>query len=429
MDGGRAQDEMACGGGFELLRDFVRNHIFERFPTVFGAAIGAASVALFAWAAALFADPSRVADPALLRAALVATALGAAFIPSLTRLARHHAWASAAEPIVFAAGFSVVTVAAAVVASLFVLTAFALLFAALGLPASAGIWLLRAGSVAGAALAGAALAYGFASHGGGVEVTRHRIELDALPAALAGLRIAHLSDLHIGNGTEGARLEEIVARTNALGADLIALSGDLFDNDAEVLAEGACALAKLAAPLGVYAVLGNHDGFIGSDDVAAALAAHAPGIEVLRGRFVRAGAQPPLYVAGFDDPGHDWRHGDPLPELESLGRTRPSDGPCVLLMHRPDAFERAAALGFALVLSGHFHGGQVALPLAGGRWNAARLLTRYDRGLYREAGAALYVSRGLGFAGPRLRFASRPEIALHELRPTARSLDSRGGLV
>jgi predicted MPP superfamily phosphohydrolase len=86
-------------------------------------------------------------------------------------------------------------------------------------------------------------------------------------------------------------------------------------------------------------------------------------------------------------------------------------------MHRPDAFLRAAELGFALVLSGHFHGGQVALPLAGGRWNAATLLTRFDRGLHRIGKSALYVSRGIGFAGPRLRFASPPEIALHELHP------------
>jgi hypothetical protein len=67
------------------------------------------------------------------------------------------------------------------------------------------------------------------------------------------------------------------------------------------------------------------------------------------------------------------------------------------------------------MLSGHYHGGQVAIPLAGGRFNTARLLTPFDRGLHRIGNAALYVSRGLGFAGPRLRIASRPEIALIEL--------------
>jgi predicted MPP superfamily phosphohydrolase len=400
-----------------LLRDFVRTHLFERFPTVFGASIGAASVALFAWSSALVAGLGSLELRSLLEAVLVATAIGAAAIPSLTRLARHHSWASAVEPVVFAVGFSLVTIATAVVASLVALTLPALLVAALGLSAEMGLWLLSAGSVAAAAVTTGALGWGFASHGGGVEVTHRTIEVEGLHASLAGLRIVHLSDLHIGNGTEGNRLEAIVARANALGADLLVLSGDLFDNDAEVLAEGAAALAQLTAPLGVYAVLGNHDGFIGSDEVAAALAAYAPDMQVLRGRCACLDTEAPLYVAGFDDPGRDWQPGDPIAELEALGAVLSTDGPTLLLMHRPDAFPRAAELGFALVLSGHFHGGQVALPLAGGRWNAARLLTRFDRGLYREGGSALFVSRGIGFAGPRLRFASPPEIALHELVP------------
>jgi predicted MPP superfamily phosphohydrolase len=408
-----------------MLRDFVRNHVFERFPAFFGAAIGASGVVLCAWVAALATDPRALPLAPLLASGLVASAIGAAAIPLLTRLARHHAWASAAEPPVFAVGFSLVTLATGVVASIAVLTCIALLLAALGLPESAGASLLQAGSVAAVAITASALAWGFATHGGGIQTTRLRVEIEGLPDALAGLRIAHLSDLHIGNGTEGARLAEIVARTNALGADLIALSGDLFDNDAEVLHEGASALSALAAPLGVYAVLGNHDGFVGLDDVAAALAEHAPHIELLRGRIAKVAARAPFHVAGFDDPGHDWMPGAALPELDALGAALPADGPTLLLMHRPDAFPRAAEHGFAFVLSGHFHGGQVALPFAGGRWNAATLLTRFDRGLHRAGGAALYVSRGLGFAGPRLRFASAPEIAVHELQPARR--DPRSG--
>jgi predicted MPP superfamily phosphohydrolase len=381
-------------------------------------------VILHAWSSALAAGPQGVSLPWLLGAIALASTLGAAAFPGLLRLARHHTWASAAEPLVFAIGFSFMTLAAVVVGSLGVLTLFGLLLAVLGLPSAAGLWLLRAGSATGAAVAAGALAYGFGTRGGGVEVTRHRLELAGLPAALAGLRVAHLSDLHIGNGTEGARLDAIVEQANALRPDLIVISGDLFDNDADVLDAGAAGLGRLSAPLGVWAVLGNHDGFVGADDVAAALAAHAPGITLLRGRFARLGAAAPLHVAGFDDPGHDWQLGEGLPELEKLGDARPTDGPTLLLMHRPDAFPRAAALGFALVLSGHFHGGQVALPVAGGRWNAARLLTRFDRGLHREGAALLYVSRGLGFAGPRLRFASPPEIAVHELQPAPAHLDT-----
>lgn len=400
-----------------MLRDFLRNHVFERFPAVFGAAIGAAVVFLVAWARLLVAGPVGSELQAFAFAAAVMAALGFVAMPALLRAARHQAWAIAAEPRVFAIGFSLVALAAIVVALVAVLAVVAVLLAAAGVPTGTGLWVLRAGTVTGFAVAASALAYGFSTRGGALAVTRHRVALDGLPAELAGLRIAHLSDLHIGNGTEGARLAEVVATANALGADLIALSGDIFDNDAELLAEGAHALSKLTAPLGVYAVLGNHDGFVGGDEVAAALDLHAPGIELLRGRTVQLAARAPFHVAGFDDPGHDFMPGDTLADLEALAAARATDGPTLLLMHRPDAFPRAAALGFAFVLSGHFHGGQVALPVAGGRWNAATLLTRFDRGLHRSGKSALYVSRGIGFAGPRLRFASPPEIALHELCP------------
>ena len=163
-------------------------------------------------------------------------------------------------------------------------------------------------------------------------------------------------------------------------------------------------------------MLGNHDLFVGADDVASALATHAPGIELLRGRWAVIATPGPLLVAGLDDPGHDWEDdAESLAALEKLAAARPFDAPSILLAHRPEAFPLAAPLGFSLVLSGHYHGGQVAVPLTGGRINTARALTHFDRGLHRSGGAALYVSRGLGFAGPRLRVASRPEIALLEL--------------
>jgi hypothetical protein len=372
-------------------------------------------VLLAAWAIALVAGPAALPIEVLLAAGAIAIAFGGVLMPSLTRLGRHHAWASTAEPAVFAFGFALVVIAATVVVSGAAIAIFALLLAALGLPAQLGMTLFAVGTSAGALVAGGALAWGFATHGGDIEVTERRVEIAGLAPALAGLRIAHLSDLHIGNGTDAARIGEIVARTQATGADLVVVTGDLFDNDAEVVDAGAAALGALRAPLGVYAILGNHDGFVGAAEVAAALAARAPGIALLRGRCVRVPTPAPLWIAGFDDPGHEWKSGEPTPELDALAAQCGTHEPTVLLMHRPDSFPRAAQHGFALVLSGHFHGGQVALPVARGRWNAAKLLTRFDRGLYRHGNASLYVSRGLGFAGPRLRFASRPEIAVIEL--------------
>jgi predicted MPP superfamily phosphohydrolase len=87
----------------------------------------------------------------------------------------------------------------------------------------------------------------------------------------------------------------------------------------------------------------------------------------------------------------------------------------VLLVHRPETFPQAARLGFPLVLAGHTHGGQLALPSVGGRLNLARLVTRYHRGLFRENGSVLYVNRGAGVAGPALRINCPREITTIEL--------------
>jgi len=101
-------------------------------------------------------------------------------------------------------------------------------------------------------------------------------------------------------------------------------------------------------------------------------------------------------------------------EVEGLARVaaaRPVDGPSLLLVHRPEVFEQAARLGFPLVLAGHTHGGQLALPTPGGRYNLARLVTPLTRGLYRSGASVLYVNRGLGFGGPPLRINCPREIA------------------
>jgi predicted MPP superfamily phosphohydrolase len=398
-----------------LLRDLFRNQIFERFLLFFGLAFGVAAALLVAWAIAVWAGPAAIPATALAACGLAAGAFGAWGVPRLAAAARTSDAARRVERPLFAIGFVAIALAATVAGATAAFTALAALLAMTGASAETGLLLFRAGTVVATACMGTALAWGFLVEGRLVTVTQQRVELASLPPELRGLRIAHLSDIHIGNGTE-QRLDAIVARVNALGADLVAITGDLFDNGQDVLASGARSLAALRARLGVFAVLGNHDGFVGADRVAAALAEHAPDIELLRGRWAVVRAPAPLAIAGVDDPGHDWcSDPDALAGLEKLAAARPLEGPALLLVHRPDPFPQAAALGFALVLAGHYHGGQVALPLAGGRFNTARLLTRFDKGLHRIGDAALYVSRGLGFAGPRLRIGSRPEIAVIEL--------------
>jgi hypothetical protein len=247
-------------------------------------------------------------------------------------------------------------------------------------------------------------------------IRKVRIELPDFPPALSGLRIAHVSDIHIGNGYDPVQTARLVEHINGIGADLIAITGDIFDRDPTVIDPTAALLAGLSARLGVYAVLGNHDAYAGKDAVTAAFTAHAPEIRLLRGEIALAATSPRLAIAGIDDPGDEWRvTPEGAQDLESVARKRAGHNPCILLVHRPDVFPEAAAAGFALVLSGHYHGGQIAVPGSRGAANAARLISRYYAGVHAIGASRLHVTRGVGCAGPRLRIACPPEISLIEL--------------
>jgi predicted MPP superfamily phosphohydrolase len=125
-------------------------------------------------------------------------------------------------------------------------------------------------------------------------------------------------------------------------------------------------------------------------------------------------------VAGLEDPGRRWyERGLRYTALEELAARWPGDGPVLLLAHQPEVFDHAAGLGFPLVLAGHTHGGQLALPTPGGHWNLARIVTPLTRGLYRKGGCTLYVNRGLGVGGPSMRFHCSREIATIELAAAA----------
>jgi predicted MPP superfamily phosphohydrolase len=401
-----------------VLRDLLRSVVFERFPASAGLGAGVAQALLVAWAIALWQGPRALRlGPLLLLAVLLATAQAWA-TPRVSRSRGASRAARAGIRLYHALGFASIAIAGVGVACSALLGGVAVLLAATGVPESAGLALFRGGSVAVALAATAGLVWGFGVESRRLEVTRIRVSVRGLDPALRGLRVAHLSDTHIGNGFDAERIAGLVGRVHALDPDLVVITGDLFDHDPAVLEEGARAVGKLRARLGVFAVLGNHDRFTGLEAVASALATHAPELVLLRGGCVRLATAAPLHVAGLDDPGHDWTAaGGRLPALEELAARAPRDGPVILLVHRPDAFPQAAELGFPLVLSGHFHGGQVGIPGLAGRWNAASLFTPFHRGEHRRGDTVLYVSRGLGFAGPRVRIASPPEIGLLELVP------------
>ena len=240
-------------------------------------------------------------------------------------------------------------------------------------------------------------------------VRAREVHVAGLPAAFDGYRIAQISDLHCGPFASGARVGRWVAAVNRLDADLVAVTGDLITSGSAYVATVASALGGLRARDGVYAAMGNHDYFTDGDELARAL--ERAGLTVLRNRGVevaRAGAA--LYVAGVDD---TWTDRD---DMERALAARPAAAPVVLLAHDPALFPDAAARGVDLTLSGHTHGGQVALPGFAKQVNLARVMTRFTTGLYRSGSSILYVNRGLGTTGPPLRLAVRPEIAVITLR-------------
>jgi predicted MPP superfamily phosphohydrolase len=249
-------------------------------------------------------------------------------------------------------------------------------------------------------------------------VERIDVRVRDLPGPLAGLVIAHLSDLHIGRQLRAPQLRRFVERANGLGADIVVVTGDLFDFDPAFIEEGCRELSRLAAPLGVYAVLGNHDTYTGAEAVAQGVE-QLTSIRLLRDEWVwieHGGAR--LALLGVDDPGRGWteRDSESLP-LEELVKRAPVGVPRILLAHRPSYFRQAARLGIDLVLSGHTHGGQICPPPPLEHHNISRLIARWTRGLAEEEGTLLYVSRGLGVAGPPVRLNCPREIGLLRLVP------------
>jgi uncharacterized protein len=251
--------------------------------------------------------------------------------------------------------------------------------------------------------AGAALTYRLLTERWNLTVTRATFGIRNLPPDLEGLTMAHLSDLHVGELTPVEFVAEAVHRTNRLRPDVVVLTGDYVEDEASDLEGCAEALGELSAPLGVFAVLGNHDYAYGPDLVAGALASH--GIRMLRNERVALGGGPArLWIVGLDDTAsHREEFGGTLAAI-------PEGEPIVVLSHSPDVLPRGAEECVEVVLAGHTHGGQVRLPLIGAPHSPTRVTPRYSEGYSREGHARLHVNRGIGMTLYPVRLNCPPEI-------------------
>lgn len=261
-----------------------------------------------------------------------------------------------------------------------------------------------------ALLAGTAvLALGYRGATQAPVVAVYRIDDPRWPVDRPPLRIVLLSDTHAaGPDMTVARLRRIVARTNDLRPDLVALTGDYVSDKrlrtATVASEAAVApFAGLRAPLGVHAVLGNHEHRRGAPELAAAI--ERAGVTLLSNRSVDAG---PVVVAGVDD----YMTGNA--DLPAAMAGVDGRKPVILLSHSPDLFPEVDDRP-AVTLSGHTHGGQIAPSPIGPIFTASRYGRRFAHGHVVERGRHLVVSAGLGTSLLPLRLGVPPEIVLVEL--------------
>jgi uncharacterized protein len=245
-----------------------------------------------------------------------------------------------------------------------------------------------------------------------VRLRELELTIERLPRELDGIRVAHLSDFHLGAPSPSVRaVERAVNWVAEREPDLVLISGDLLTHP-----RGESKLRELIDRIpDAYAVLGNHDFGDARDPLASPsrleeieparlLRDESATLEV-RGRRVQiVGVDPRAYKRGAARP-HE--HVDESAELR------------ILLCHYPLVFDRVPRGAFDLVLTGHLHDGQIAIPYGFGKIRLAHFNWRYVRGVYRRDGSVMHVSPGLGTTFVPFRFGARPEVTELALRSAA----------
>ncbi len=289
-------------------------------------------------------------------------------------------------------------------------------------------WFLFPGAAMGLLLM-ISIAWGMLHGRTHVKIFQEEVRISRLPEQLSGLRIVQLSDLHLaGFYRDPGYIEKVVERVNGLDPHMICFTGDLVHNFAEEADRFTGILSEMKAPLGKYAVLGNHDygtyyRWDSGQEMQENLARvkdqfRAAGFDLLLNehRTVEqdGGVIEVVGVENWGKPPFPQR-GDLEKAMEGTSPGRPT----VLLSHDPSHWDLKVRgmEEIELTLSGHTHGMQMGIEWGRLRWSPSRWVYRYWAGLYQENGQYLYVNRGLGFTGFPGRVGIRPEITLITLRP------------
>jgi predicted MPP superfamily phosphohydrolase len=233
------------------------------------------------------------------------------------------------------------------------------------------------------------------------------IPLKNLPPELNGFSIVQISDIHMEAYKSKKTIGEIIQRINNLKPDLVAITGDLVDENVCYDEEFCYQLKSLRAKYGTVAVTGNHEFFSGIESVEKM--AKGTGMRLLRNQKIVIANQ--LQIVGLED---DTARQYSLkgPQLESILAQCDPSKPIILLYHRPAKFDQAVKLGVGLQLSGHTHAGQIP-PMD----LIVMLIYKYPVGLYSKDDAYIYTNPGTGYWGPPMRLFSRSEITYITLVP------------
>jgi len=242
-------------------------------------------------------------------------------------------------------------------------------------------------------------------------VRREEIVCPGLPGSLDGLRVGVMADFHFRPGRDEALVAGAVERANREELDLVLLPGDFIRSDPRVLAPLVELLGGLRARHGVFAAMGNHDGWHAGHGVTRRAFERA-GIGFPINRHARVGVRgEALAVAATD---HVWLgRPDPAAALRGI----PSRMPVLAMVHEPDFFDTMARVRrIDLQLSGHTHGGQCRVPFVPATPVKVRFGEKYVRGAFESGDSRLFVTQGVGTSGLRVRFACPPELAVLTLR-------------
>jgi hypothetical protein len=244
------------------------------------------------------------------------------------------------------------------------------------------------------------------------EIVDLKVEIPDLDPAFNDYRIAHISDIHLGQWISTKRIEGVVNLVNKLEPDLVAITGDSVSYVVnEPVLDMLRVLKNLKPNDATVAVLGNHDHWVGAKEIRSVMG-ESNIIELENDVYTLKRGNATLHIAGVDSITLEKN------DLDAVLRKLPPSGPAILLAHEPDFADVSAATGrFSLQLSGHSHGGQMIIPGLGTPFRGSQF-RKYPLGEYKVGEMVQYTNRGLGTNVFWIRINCPPEITILRLQST-----------